>query len=53
MFDHSADPTEFREFWKHNYGPTIAVYRINATDPDRVADLDQDFLQFLTMWKGL
>ncbi|ANZ24788.1 MULTISPECIES: class I SAM-dependent methyltransferase [Rhodococcus] len=50
VMDHSADPTEFREYWKHNYGPTIAVYRFNAVDPDRTADLDRKFLQFLTDW---
>jgi ubiquinone/menaquinone biosynthesis C-methylase UbiE len=48
VMDHSADPAEFREYWKRNYGPTIAVYRYNAADPDRVAGLDRDFLQFLT-----
>ena len=29
VMDHSADPIEFREYWKRNYGPTIAVYRFN------------------------
>lgn len=48
--DRFADPAEFREFWKRNYGPTIAVYRHNAADPDRVADLDRDFLDFLNEW---
>jgi ubiquinone/menaquinone biosynthesis C-methylase UbiE len=46
----SADPAEFREYWKRHYGPTIAVYQFNANDPDRIADLDRDFLQFLTTW---
>ena len=32
------------------YGPTIAVYRHNAADPDRIANLERDFLQFLTAW---
>jgi SAM-dependent methyltransferase len=50
VIDHFADPTEFREFWKRHYGPTIAVYRHNAAHPDRTADLDRDFLQFLTTW---
>jgi ubiquinone/menaquinone biosynthesis C-methylase UbiE len=48
--DHCADPTEFREYWKRNYGPTIAVYRFNAAHPDRIADIDRDFLHFLTTW---
>ncbi len=46
-FDVCATPLEFREFWKTNYGPTIAAYRFNAGDPDRVAALDRDFLAFL------
>ena len=50
VMDHSTDPTEFREYWKRNYGPTIAVYRFNATDPGRVADLDRDLLSLLTEW---
>ncbi|MCW2759892.1 MAG: hypothetical protein JWR85_93 [Marmoricola sp.] len=37
-----ATPTDFREFFKARYGPTIAVYRANAEDPDRVAALDRD-----------
>ena len=40
----------FREYWKRNYGPTIAVYRFNADDPERVEQLDRDFLDFLTTW---
>jgi len=44
------DPIGFREYWKRNYGPTIAVYTFNADRPDRVADLDRDFLDFLTTW---
>jgi ubiquinone/menaquinone biosynthesis C-methylase UbiE len=50
VMDHCADPTEFREYWKRNYGPTIAVYRYNASEPERLADLDRDFLRFLTDW---
>jgi ubiquinone/menaquinone biosynthesis C-methylase UbiE len=25
VMDHRADPTEFGEYWKRNYGPTIAI----------------------------
>lgn len=32
----------FREYFKANYGPTIAAYRGIAEDPDRVAALDAD-----------
>jgi len=48
--DHCASPTEFREYWKRNYGPTIATYRFNADHPERVGNLDRDFLAFLTAW---
>ncbi|WP_181783076.1 class I SAM-dependent methyltransferase [Pseudonocardia pini] len=50
VMDHSPSPTAFREYWKQNYGPVIAVYRFNADDPDRTAALDADFLRFLTEW---
>ena len=46
-----SDPLEFREYWKNNYGPTIAVYRHNADRPDRVAELDAAFLRLLTDWR--
>jgi ubiquinone/menaquinone biosynthesis C-methylase UbiE len=45
--DHCGDPLEFREYWKRNYGPTIATYRNNAADPERTAALDDAFLRFL------
>ncbi|SHF78486.1 class I SAM-dependent methyltransferase [Geodermatophilus nigrescens] len=32
----------WRDHWKTVYGPTIAVYRHIADDPDRVAALDRD-----------
>ncbi|GAA1980759.1 class I SAM-dependent methyltransferase [Microbacterium pumilum] len=37
-----ADGAEFRDFFKANYGPTIAVYRFLADDPEKVAALDAD-----------
>jgi len=40
--DHFATPAGFREFFKAYYGPTIAVYRANAADPDRCAALDRE-----------
>jgi ubiquinone/menaquinone biosynthesis C-methylase UbiE len=48
--DHCTSPAEFREYWKRNYGPTIAAYRFNQDRPDRVDALDRDFLAFLTDW---
>ena len=40
--DHFSTGAEFREYFKSHYGPTIAAYRANAGDPDRVAALDRD-----------
>lgn len=37
-----ATPEAFRDYFKINYGPTIAVYRSLADHPERQADLDQD-----------
>ncbi|MDZ7886349.1 MAG: class I SAM-dependent methyltransferase [Mycobacterium sp.] len=45
--DHCSGPLEFREYWKRNYGPTIAVYAYNADKPEQVAALDDAFLDFL------
>ncbi len=39
---HFASGEEFRDYFKRNYGPTIAVYRNIADDPDRIAALDDD-----------
>jgi SAM-dependent methyltransferase len=51
VFDRPGeDPAGFREFWKRHYGPTIAVYKYNAADPARVAELDAAFEEFLTTW---
>ncbi len=38
--DRFADGAAFRDFFKANYGPTVAAYRGIAADPERVADLD-------------
>ncbi|GAA2564343.1 class I SAM-dependent methyltransferase [Pseudonocardia hydrocarbonoxydans] len=38
-------PEAFREWWKANYGPTIAVYR--GLDAERTAELDAAFLRML------
>jgi hypothetical protein len=35
-----AAPDAFREYFKRNYGPTLAVYRLLADDPGRTAELD-------------
>lgn len=38
---HFATPEAFRDYFKINYGPTIAVYRAIAGDPEKVDALDQ------------
>jgi hypothetical protein len=38
-FDH---PDVFRDFFKANYGPTVAAYRGLGDDAERVASLDRD-----------
>lgn len=43
--DRFASPEEFRDYFKANYGPTIAVYRGIEGDPDRVAALDRDLAE--------
>ena len=40
--DRFSDGAQFRDFFKANYGPTIAVYRYIADDPAKVAALDAD-----------
>ncbi|MDH2428809.1 methyltransferase domain-containing protein [Sphaerisporangium sp. TRM90804] len=40
--DRFAGPDAFRDYFKANYGPTVAVYRALAGDPDRVAALDRE-----------
>ena len=35
-------PEDFRDYFKANYGPTIAVYRAIADDPERTAALDAE-----------
>lgn len=50
VMDHCATPLEFREYWKRNYGPTIAAYKFNQDDTERTATLDRDFLTLLEQW---
>ena len=50
LMDHCGTPLEFREYWKRNYGPTIATYRFNADDAEKTAALDRDFLALLEKW---
>ena len=42
VVDRFATGAEFRDFFKATYGPTIAVYRSLAEQPDRAAELDAE-----------
>ncbi|BDY28178.1 class I SAM-dependent methyltransferase [Mycolicibacterium mageritense] len=50
LMDHSVTPPAFREYWKLNYGPIIAAYQFNRDKPERVAELDAQFLDYLERW---
>ncbi|MFZ2527096.1 MAG: class I SAM-dependent methyltransferase [Rhodococcus sp. (in: high G+C Gram-positive bacteria)] len=45
-----ATGEEFRDFFKATYGPTIAVYRAIADEPDRVAALDRALADLGRTW---
>ncbi|WP_139417878.1 methyltransferase domain-containing protein [Agromyces laixinhei] len=42
---HFTSPEEFRDYFKRNYGPTIAVYERIADDPDQVRALDEALVE--------
>jgi SAM-dependent methyltransferase len=41
VIDQFTKPSEFRDFFKACYGPTVAIYTGLADEPDRIAELDQ------------
>ena len=42
VVDEFATPAAFRDYFKANYGPTIAVYRFIADEREKVAALDRE-----------
>ncbi len=46
-----SDPVAFRDYFKHNYGPTIAAYRGLADDAERTAELDQALLDLVERFR--
>jgi SAM-dependent methyltransferase len=46
-----SDPAAFREYFKSNYGPTIAAYRGLEDDPTRAAELDQALLDLVERFR--
>ena len=45
VVDQFATPEAFRDYFKRNYGPTIAVYRNVGEDAEKVAALDRDLVE--------
>ena len=43
--DRFASPAQWRDYFKANYGPTIAAFGNLADDPDRSAALDRDLVE--------
>jgi SAM-dependent methyltransferase len=43
--DHFAKPEEFRDYFKANYGPTIAVFGRIAGEPEKVEALDRELAE--------
>lgn len=46
--ERADDPRDYREFFKQTFGPVVAIYGNLADQPDRLAALDRDFLDFAT-----
>jgi ubiquinone/menaquinone biosynthesis C-methylase UbiE len=44
----AASPSAYRELFKETFGPVVATYAGLADQPDRVAALDREFLEFAT-----
>lgn len=44
--ERAASPHAYRAFAKEHFGPVVATYASLADQPERVAALDQDFLDF-------
>ncbi|MEU2042956.1 class I SAM-dependent methyltransferase [Nocardia niwae] len=43
--DRFADAAEFRDFFKTYYGPTVAVYKAIAQEPEKIAQLDRELAE--------
>ena len=44
----AESPNGYRDFVKATFGPVIAIYANLAEEPERRAELDRDFLEFVT-----
>jgi ubiquinone/menaquinone biosynthesis C-methylase UbiE len=45
--DRFRRPEEFRDYFKANYGPTIAAYKANAEKPERIVSLDRELVELV------
>jgi SAM-dependent methyltransferase len=46
--ERADSPADYRELFKQTFGPVVAIYASLADQPDRLAALDHDFLEFAT-----
>lgn len=46
--ERADSPRDYCELFRQTFGPVVAIYRSLADQPERVAALDRDFLEFAT-----
>ena len=46
--ERSSTPEEYCELFRSTFGPLVGLYAGLAEEPDRVAELDRDFLEYAT-----
>ena len=46
--ERADSPRDYCELFKRTFGPVVAIYRSLANQPDRLAALDRDLLEFAT-----
>jgi hypothetical protein len=46
--ERADSPRAYRELFKQTFGPVVAIYQTLADQPDRLAAVDRDFLEFAT-----
>jgi hypothetical protein len=46
----ASSPREYFELFKHAFGPMVATYASLSDQPERKAELDAAFLQFIARW---
>jgi ubiquinone/menaquinone biosynthesis C-methylase UbiE len=46
----ASSPREYFELFKYSFGPVVAIYSGLTTEPARMTELDEAFLQFIKRW---